>query len=199
MCLTGEDELYRVFLIVYNLGQTVKVGEEKMCALVSGEATRETDDQGVGVDFVHDAEHLCGVALVLEPFLLEILLHEVDEFILHRHSEVPDLLIGHIEDALPHLGIALVEEKLGIEVACIEFLPFGSGPCGHVHAVGDVSYVRLLGSISFPYSCKHLLRHLAMEPAYAVGLLACVEREHAHGEAFVGVGVLAAHVHQVAP
>ena len=38
-----------------------------------------------------------------------------------------------------------------------------------------------------------------MKPAYAVGFLTGVKSEYAHGEAFVGVGVLAAHVHEVVP
>ena len=38
-----------------------------------------------------------------------------------------------------------------------------------------------------------------MEPAYAVCFLAGVESEHAHGETFVGVGVLTTHIHKVVP
>ncbi len=38
-----------------------------------------------------------------------------------------------------------------------------------------------------------------MKPAYTIGLLAGVESEHTHGEAFVGVGILTTHVHEIRP
>ena len=38
-----------------------------------------------------------------------------------------------------------------------------------------------------------------MKPANAIGFLTSIECEHAHAEAFVGIGVLAAHVHKVIP
>ena len=38
-----------------------------------------------------------------------------------------------------------------------------------------------------------------MEPADTVGFLAGVKGEDAHREAFVGVGVLATHVHEIIP
>ena len=53
--------------------------------------------------------------------------------------------------------------------------------------------------VAFPDAGEHFLRNLAVKPAYTVGFLTGVEREYAHGEAFVGVGVFASHVHEVVP
>lgn len=58
MRLAGEDELHGILLIVYDLGETVEVGEEKVSALVSRETARETDDEGIGVDFVDNLQDL---------------------------------------------------------------------------------------------------------------------------------------------
>ena len=170
-----------------------------MSTLISSETASEADDEGVGVDALHDLDHLSGITLVLEPLLLEILLYEIDELILESHSHVPDFLIGHIEDVLPHLVIALILIEILIEFLLIEFLPLRCSPCRHVHTVGDISDVRLLGSVTLPDAGEHLLGDLTMEPANAVGFLASVESEDAHRESFVGVGVLAAHVHKVRP
>ncbi len=68
-----------------------------------------------------------------------------------------------------------------------------------MNAVGDIAYMAFTPVVAFPDSGEHLLGNLAVEPAYAVGFLAGVEGEDAHGEALVGIGVLAAHVHQVVP
>ena len=57
----------------------------------------------------------------------------------------------------------------------------------------------LFPGITLPDSGEHLLGHLAVEPANAVGLLAGVQGEDAHREALVGVRILAAHVHKVIP
>ena len=99
--LAGEDELHGELLVVHNLGQTVEVGKEKVCALVCGEAACETDDESVGVDAVEDVDHSSGVSLIGKPFLLEVAAEEIDEFVLHRHAQIPDCLVGDIENTLP--------------------------------------------------------------------------------------------------
>ncbi len=38
-----------------------------------------------------------------------------------------------------------------------------------------------------------------MKPAYTVGFLTCVKSEYTHGEAFIGIGILTAHIHEVGP
>ena len=57
-----------------------------------------------------------------------------------------------------------------------------------MNTVGNIAYMAFFPCVAFPYAGEHFLGHLAVEPAYAVGFLAGVEREHAHGETFVGVG-----------
>ena len=180
MSLAGEDKLHGELLVVYNLGQTVEVGEEKVSALVCGESTCEANDEGVGVDAVENVNHSTGIALVGKPFFFEVATKEVDEFVFHRLSHVPDYLVGHVEDAFPCIGIALIFEHAAAESVVIEFLPLRSSPCGHVHTVGHIANVAFFPRVAFPYAGKHFLRYFAMEPAYAVGLLASIEGEHAH-------------------
>ena len=134
-----------------------------------------------------------------KPFFLEVAAHEVDEFVLELHAQVPDFLIGHFEDAFPGFGVALFVEHLAAEFPGIEFLPLRSCPGRHVHAVGNIAYVAFFPGVAFPDAGEHFLRHFAVEPAHTVGLLAGVEGEYTHGEALVGVGVLATHVHEVVP
>ena len=199
MRLAGEDELHGIFLVVHNLGETVEIGEEKVCAFVSGETACETDYESVGVDFVNNLHHLGRIALVLEPFLFEILFYEIDEFVLHSHSHVPDILVGNIEDTLPHLRIALVVEEILVEMLGIELFPFGCRPGRHMDTIGHITHVRLFGSITFPDTGKHFLGNLSVKPAHAVCLLTGVEAEHTHRETFVGVGILTTHVHEIVP
>ena len=67
--------------------------------------------RALGLILSSNLHHLAGIAPVLEPFLLEVVSDEIDEFVLHRHSHVPDILVGNSEDTLPHLRIALVLEQ----------------------------------------------------------------------------------------
>ena len=62
--LTGEEELYRVLGVVDDALQTLQVGEEQVCTLVSGEATPEADEQGVGVNPFEDGDGRLGVAAI---------------------------------------------------------------------------------------------------------------------------------------
>ena len=68
-----------------------------------------------------------------------------------------------------------------------------------MYTVGYVAYVQFVGAVSFPDGLEHLLRYLAVEPAYTVHLLAGVAGKYTHRELLVGVGVFATHVHQVFP
>ena len=50
--LTRKEELYRIVGVVHNLGQTVQVGEQQVCTLVSGETASETYQQCIRVNLV---------------------------------------------------------------------------------------------------------------------------------------------------
>ena len=155
--LAREDELHGELLVVDDACETVKVGEEEVCALVGCEAACETDDEGVGVNLLDDVHHLAGVALVGEPLGLEVALDKVDELVLEGHAHVPDLLVRDLEDVVPGLGVALVVEDVLAEFLLVEGLPLAGGPGGHVHAVGDVADVALFPRVAFPYTGEHLL------------------------------------------
>ncbi len=199
MSLAGEYELDGELLVVHDLGQTVEVGEEEMGAFVCCEAASKADDEGIGIDAVNDVHHCRRIALIGEPLFFEVAANEVDEFVFELDAHVPDFFIGDVEDAFPCLGVVLMLEYLWAELVHVEVFPLACGPCGHVDAICDISYMAFFPAVAFPDASEHLFRHFAVEPRYAVCFLACVEREYTHGEAFVSVGVLAAHVHEVVP
>ncbi len=199
MSFAGEYELYGELLVVDDLGQTVQIGEEQVGALIGGEAAGKAYDQRIGIDAVENAEHGGGIALICEPFGLEFAFYEVDKFVFHCHSHIPYLFVVDGEDAFPRFRVGLVGEYLLAELLGVECFPFRCCPCRHVHAVCHVAHVALTPVVALPYSLEHAFRHFAVEPAHAVGFLTGVQREHAHGETFGRVGVLAAHVHEVLP
>ena len=199
MCLAGEDELHGITLIVDNLAQPLQVVEQQISTLIGGKAAGKTDEQGIGIDFVHDAGDARGIALVLEPTLLEIALDETDELLLQGHAHLPDFLVRDIHQGGPSgLQFLMVEEVVGQHLA-VEHLPFTGCPGGHVHAIGNVAHMRLLGGITLPQAGEHLLAHLTMEPTNAIALLGGVQSEGAHAETLVATGVLTSHVHEFLP
>ena len=50
--LTGEQELYRIIGVVHNLRQTLQVGEQQVCTLVSSETTSEPNQERIRVNLV---------------------------------------------------------------------------------------------------------------------------------------------------
>ena len=199
MSLTGEEEHNRIFLVVDESLETLEIGEEQVCSLVGGEASSETDDEGVRSHVVDGSDDACRVALTLHPVLAELLAYVVDKLTLEVHADTPDGLIRQVFILSPHLGVRLVVYPAFGEGLFVELLPFGSGPSGHVYAVGDIAHMQLFGVVAGPYWCEHLLRHLAVQPAHAVSLLAGVESEHRHRETLVAAGMLTTHVDELLP
>jgi hypothetical protein len=66
--------------------------------------------------------------------------------------------------------------------------------------IGDIADVEFLGEVTGPNGSEHLLRYLAVEPGYTVGLLAGIEGEDRHGEFLaVVIGVGTTHTDEVMP
>ena len=172
--LACEDELYGIVGVVDNLGKAFEVGEEEVCALVGCEASCEAYEQGVRVNLVKQAYNAAWVALILEPVLAEAFADVVDEFRLEEHARFPDDFVWHVVDFLPNALVRLVVEEVCVEELVMYAAPFACAPCWVVYAVCDVSYMAFFGEISLPDAAEHLLRHFAVEPAYAVHFLAGV-------------------------
>ncbi len=62
--------------------------------------------------------------MVLKPLFTEVTANEVDELVLHCHTEVPDLIVGNVVDLFPVLHVALVLEEFRTESLFIQSLPF---------------------------------------------------------------------------
>ena len=182
--------------IVDNLRKPFEVGKEKMGALVGGKTTGKADEKGIGIDAFENRNDTRGIALVLNPVIAELVAHEADEFVFHHLTHIPNLFIGHIIDFLPQRTVILTGKEVGSEVFYIELFPFRSGPCGHVHTIGNVTYMQLVGRIAFPDGLEHALRHLAVEPAHTVDFLTGIASKDTHAEFFARAGVLTSQIHQ---
>ena len=99
--LSGIEELYRIVGVVDYLGETFEVGEEKVCPLVCCKATSESDEEGVGVNLVHQAYHPRRVALVLQPAIAELSPDMVYELGLKGHAGFPYFLVADVVYGLP--------------------------------------------------------------------------------------------------
>ena len=198
--LTRVDELYGIVRIVHNFSQTLQISEEQVSTLVRSKATTKTNQQSVRINLVQQGYNARGVTLVLQPSLTIGLAHVIYQLVLQLHASLPDFLIGHIIDGLPILWIGLVEPVVLIKMGTVELFPLRSTPCGEVYAVGHVAHVHFFGEVTLPDGSKHLLRHLAMQPAYAINLLGRVASEDRHAEAFALIArVVAAQIHEVVP
>ena len=171
-----------------------------MCALVSSKAAAEAYHECLRVYLLQDADHLCGVSLVAEPLLSELITYVFDKFLLQCHARLPYLIVRHIIYSMPNFLVALVLHKGRVEVLVVYVTPFRSRPCGEVHAIGDVTHVVFFGIISFPQRSEHLLAHPSVQFAHAIDFLASVASKGTHAEALaVVVGIGAAHADKLIP
>ena len=198
--LAGEEELNRVIGVVHQPLQTIQVREEQVSTFVGGETATETDNQVVRVHLVQRTYDTGRITLGLHPVLAEFLLDIIHHLALQAHAGVPNHLVGNVVVRLPHLEIRLVTHPLLRQIFLVDLFPFVRCPGRHMYAVGHVIHMQLLREITGPYRAEHLLAYLAVEPAYAVRLLAGVERKDTHREFLrVVVRIDAAHADQVMP
>ena len=120
VCLTGEEELYRILGVVDDALQTLQVGEEQVCTLVRGKATPEADEQSIGVNPFEDGDGRLGVAAIAQPLLAVEGADVVDEAELDGLVRFPDRLVGELLDLRPRLFLRLELEEDLAEVLRVE-------------------------------------------------------------------------------
>ncbi len=198
--LAGEDELHGALFVVHDLRQTVEVREEQVGALVGGEAAGEADGEDVGLDAVDDLNHLAGRIQTHLVGIAVALADVVDQLVFEHHALMPELLVRNLVDLLPGRDVVdMALEALG-EVAGVETAQVRRDPGGEMYAVGYVADVQLVLEVAGPHVAQNLLRHLAVEPRYAVDLLREVAGQHRHRELLVRiVGVGLAQVDELLP
>ena len=200
MRLTGVDKLHGIVGVIDDASQTIKVRKEQVSTLVSGKATSEANEQGVGIDFVHQADNTAGISLIAEPRGAELLADEVNELALQAHVGIPDFLVGHTVDGFPNGSVRLVFQERLIKVLLIKRAPFGGYPCREMDTIGDVAHVVFFGEVTLPDSAEHLLADVAVNKANTVDLAAGVAGKGAHAEALTAIArISAAHVHKFRP
>ena len=101
MSLSCEEECDRILWVVHNLVETLKVSEEKMRTLVCSETAAEADGESVRVNLLEKLYHTCWVALVAEPYILELNLDILSEHVLQCETCLPELSIWTLVDAVP--------------------------------------------------------------------------------------------------
>ena len=161
--------------------------------------------------------------MVLEPVVAETFTDVVDELLLQSHASFPNFLVRHLVDVFPERLVALILDIAFTEVLLVEVFPLASTPRRVVHTVGNISHVtffwihivnlsvfvvgenlvvavRFSREVTRPDFLEHELRHLTVQPAYAVDFLTSLAKEGRHTEAFaLIVGVLTTKTHEVVP
>ena len=161
--------------------------------------------------------------MVFEPVVAETFTDVVDELLLQSHTSFPNFLVRHLVDVFPERLVALILDVAFTEVLLVEVFPLASTPRRVVHTVGDISHVtffrihvvnlsvfvvsenlvfavRFSREVTGPDILEHELRHLTMQPAYAIDFLTSLAEEGGHAETFaLVVGILATKTHEVVP
>ena len=168
--------------IVYNFAETLKIGKQQVCTLVSSKTTAESDNQCIWIETLEQLNYTCRIALILQPCLTELLLNIVEQLRLQSLACSPDFLIRTVIDTMPDFLVALVAHMLCIKVLSINITPLCSTPCWEVNTVGNVAHVILLRIVAFPDWSKHLLRYPTMKHRYTINLLTSVTSKCTHTE-----------------
>ena len=197
MGFTRENKLHGILGIVYNLRQPIEIGKEQMCTLVRCKTAGKTNKKRIGIDTFDNRHNTRRISLILDPLIPEFATYKIDEFIFHHLTHIPNVFIGNIIDFLPKRTVILVSQEFLSQMFYIKFFPFRSSPRRHVYPIGYITYMQLIGRITFPDRLEHTLRHLAVQPADTVDFLTSVAGKHAHTELFAGSGILASQIHQL--
>ena len=161
VCLARIDELERADRLRY-FDEPRGIPEQQVGTLVDRRAPRETDGENLGLQADAGAPlHLC------------------EKHFLRLAVRCPDKPLGDVE-RVTQAGVVFAPAR---DMLVEQPGDGGTGPGGHMHAVGDGVDV-VLG--------EHLLRHMPMALCHSVDVVAVVEREVRHVQHRVGAEFLLA-------
>ena len=146
--LSGKQEDDGALGVVHNLAETLQVGKEQMCTLISSKAAAEADNQSIVVETLDEFDNSLRIALILQPSLLVLFGDILEEFLLQSLTGFPNLFVRAVVDAVPNLFVRLIAKMLRVEILGINLSPFRSTPSREVNTVGNIADMALLGIIA---------------------------------------------------
>ena len=153
-----------------------------MRSLVGGEAATKADEKGLRGERLEEAHQHGGILIEVSHVCLVATTEVLDQTTLELQSPLPDILVGSLPDLVPQVETVLLGEDIIAHTLLHQIRPGRGHPGGQVHAIGHVSDMELLREVSLPDGSKHLARHLTVELAYPIGLLAGIKCQDTHRE-----------------
>ena len=133
-----------------------------MRTFVSCKTTSKSDKESIRIDTLKDRNNTRRISLIFQPIFTKIIFYKIHQFIFHRLTELPDLLIGYIVYFFPHLTVSLMCKKILSKFLDIELFPFGSCPSRKMHAISHIPHMKFFGRISFPNRLEHVLGNFSV-------------------------------------
>jgi hypothetical protein len=186
--LAGDQQLDGPLLVQQQAGEPLAVLQQQGQPLVGGHPAGEPDGQHLRVEGPVDPAELALAGPPGPPGPLEPGPDVLDQALAGDPAHLPDVLVGGVEQRRPGaVGGAVV----GAEPLLEQLGPLQVDPGARVHPVGDVPDRHLGGLEPGPQAAEHVARHVAVQPAHAVGSLGQAQAHDGHvegGVVAVGLG-----------
>ena len=141
MRLSREDNLHRPVTAAQDAGETLNIGEEKIGALIGGEAASEADRQDVGVEEGVRLAQCVGRVTVSPELSADGVTQELSERHLLSSVGIPPGARINAAEALPEacrlwsIGVESIE--VGVQELLVDDARLAPHPGRHVHPIGD--------------------------------------------------------------
>ena len=185
MRLAGEHQLHRPVAREQQPLEPVGLRQQQGGALVGGEAAREPDGEGAGIEHRLRPLDVARAEAARHQLVPQPRADERHQRLAALLARAPQLVVVRLGEPRPALGVGLVpvgEHVLREEVGHPRRHP-GAG----VHAVGDRGDRDLVGGHIRPEVAEHLAADLAVQLGHRVGASGQAQAHHRHVEALVGL------------
>ena len=197
--LPGNDDLYRVFRVVDDALQPIRVPKEHSSPLVGGEAAGKADGQGLrGQDFVCGLHFSSAGSPVLELFS-QTTTGKADQIFPAPFVGPPQLCAGYLFYMLPDTLIVRIFCPVWTQVAVKEPCHIPRDPGGNMDAIGYVVYRYIFHRVVVPDLLPNIPGDMAVEPAYPIGVGGESQSQGAHAKGLVFIPRLKAAITQQHP
>src|SRR5688572_8011249 len=166
--LAGEDDLHRASGRCQNPRQSIRVEEDELGPLVSGEATCEPDRQRVVIEHRRGGDDASCADVFVRPAVADALAHEVEEERPQRLPRGPDLLVRNVHHPIGKRRVVVEFQPVRAEMPREDTLDLRGDPRWDVNAVGDRLHGQRLVRHAGPDRLPHLLGDFAVQPADAI-------------------------------
>ncbi len=154
--LAGEDELDRPPAVLEERLQPFQVSEEQGRPFVRREPPSEANGQSLGIQERAACDHLRGLKMSMHPADPGSFSDEPHQFPLHRLSDCPQLVVGHVHHPLPHGRIIAGVGPARAERLAVQMVQLRRDPRRRMNAVGHAADGDLVGRQPRPEVLPHL-------------------------------------------